>query len=243
MASRPLALITGATRGIGAATARELSNTHETLLGGRDTAALVALALDLSGAQPWPVDLTDPEALAESVAGIDELDVLVHSAGTITIASLADSPVDVWRRTMELNVIAVAELTRLLLPALRAAKGRVVLVNSGQGLSARADWGAYAASKYALRAYADVLRAEEAEHGVRVTSVFPGRTGTDMQRGVRIAEGGEYEPRNYLEADTVAAAIAYAVRAPDDAQVLEMSVRPALAPQRQSSDESEATAD
>src|ERR1700761_1435263 len=125
MASRPLALVTGATRGIGAATARALCETHELLLGGRDTAALVALALELPGAQPWPVDLTDPEALAEAVNGIDELDVLVHSAGTITIASLADSPADVWRQTMELNVIAVAELTRLLLPALRAAKGRV----------------------------------------------------------------------------------------------------------------------
>jgi NADP-dependent 3-hydroxy acid dehydrogenase YdfG len=226
MEIRPLALITGATRGIGAATARELSNTHETLLGGRDTAALVSLALELPGAQPWPVDLTDADALAESVAGIDVLDVLVHSAGTITIASLADSSVDVWRRTMELNVIAVAELTRLLLPALRAAKGRVVLVNSGQGLSARRDWGAYAASKFALRAYADVLRAEEAEHGVRVTSVFPGRTGTDMQRAVREAEGGEYEADSYLEPSTVAEAVAYAVRAPADAQVLDLAVRP-----------------
>jgi NADP-dependent 3-hydroxy acid dehydrogenase YdfG len=227
MASRPLALVTGATRGIGAATARALCETHELLLGGRDTAALVALALELPGAQPWPVDLTDPEALVEAVNGIDELDVLVHSAGTITIASLADSPADVWRQTMELNVIAVVELTRLLLPALRAAKGRVVLVNSGQGLSARADWGAYAASKWALRAYADVLRAEEGEHGVRVTSLFPGRTGTDMQRGVRVAEGGEYEPDNYLDPDTVGAAVAYAVRAPDDAQVLDLALRPA----------------
>ncbi|HEX5404030.1 MAG TPA: SDR family oxidoreductase [Pseudonocardiaceae bacterium] len=232
MATRPLALVTGATRGIGAAVARELCTSHELLLGGRDTAALVALALELPGAQPWPVDLTDAEALAESVAGIDELDVLVHSAGTITIASLADSSVDVWRRTMELNVIAVAELTRLLLPALRAVQGRVVLVNSGQGLSARADWGAYAASKHALRGYAEALRAEEAEHGVRVTSVYPGRTGTDMQRGVREAEGGEYEPDNYLAADTVAAAVAWAVRAPDDAQVLDVSVRPAVAAQR-----------
>lgn len=196
------------------------------LLGGRDDAALAELAAALPGARPWPVDVTDPAALSVAVRGIQRLAVLVHSAGTITIAPLADTSVDVWRRTMEVNVVAVAELTRLLLPALRAARGRVVLVNSGQGLQAREHWGAYAASKFALRAYADVLRAEEAPHGVRVTSVFPGRTGTDMQRGVRAAEGGAFEPDSYLRPDTVAAAIRFAVDAPADAQVPELVLRP-----------------
>ena len=101
-----------------------------------------------------------------------------------TIAPLADTPVDVWRQTMELNVIAVAELTRLLLPALRARpRAGSCWSTRGRASAARPHWGAYAASKFALRAYADVLRAEEAEHGLRVTSVFPGRTDTDMQRG------------------------------------------------------------
>jgi NADP-dependent 3-hydroxy acid dehydrogenase YdfG len=196
------------------------------LLGGRDAAALTELAATLPGARPWPVDVTDPAALSVAVQGIARLDVLVHSAGTITIAPLADTSVDVWRRTLEVNVVAVAELTRLLLPALRAARGRVVLVNSGQGLQAREHWGAYAASKFASRAYADVLRAEEAPHGVRVTSVFPGRTATDMQRGVRAAEGGAFEPDSYLRPDTVAAAIRFAVAAPADAQVPELVLRP-----------------
>jgi NADP-dependent 3-hydroxy acid dehydrogenase YdfG len=196
------------------------------LLGGRDAAALGALADELPGARPWAVDLTDPAALATAVEGIDRLDVLVHSAGAIRIAAIADTPVDVWRQIMDVNVVAVAELTRLLLPALRAARGRVVLVNSGQGLRASAHWGAYAASKFALRAFADVLRDEEAGHGVRVTSVFPGRTGTDMQREVRAAEGGEYQPDSYLRVTSVANAIRFAVQAPDDAQIPELVMRP-----------------
>jgi NADP-dependent 3-hydroxy acid dehydrogenase YdfG len=221
-----VALVTGASQGIGAATARVLAESHDVLLGGRDEAALTELAARLPGARPWPVDLTGPAALTGAVDGIERLDVLVHSAGTITIAPLGETSVDVWRRTLELNVVAVAELTRLLLPALRAARGRVVLVNSGQGLAAREHWGAYAASKFALRAYADVLRAEESAHGVRVTSVFPGRTATGMQRGVRAAEGGEFEPERYLRPETVAGAIRFAVDAPDDAQVPELVLRP-----------------
>jgi NADP-dependent 3-hydroxy acid dehydrogenase YdfG len=221
-----VALVTGASKGIGAATARVLAESHDVLLGGRDEAALTELAAQLPGTRPWPVDLTDPAALTGAVDGIERLDVLVHSAGTITIAPLGETSVDVWRRTLDLNVVAVAELTRLLLPLLRAARGRVVLVNSGQGLAAREHWGAYAASKFALRAYADVLRAEESAHGVRVTSVFPGRTATGMQRGVRAAEGGEFEPDSYLRPETVAGAIRFAVDAPADAQVPELVLRP-----------------
>jgi NADP-dependent 3-hydroxy acid dehydrogenase YdfG len=204
-----------------------LADSHDVLLGGRDTAALAALAAELPGARPWPVELTDSAALARATADIDRLDVLVHSAGVARVGPLPDTPVDVWRQTMELNVVAVAELTRLLLPALRAARGRVVLINSGQGQRASAGWGAYAASKFALRAYADVLRTEEEPNGLRVTSVFPGRTGTDMQRAVRAAEGGEYEPDLYLQARSVATAVRFVVHAPPDAQIPELAVRPA----------------
>jgi NADP-dependent 3-hydroxy acid dehydrogenase YdfG len=226
-ATRPLALVTGASRGIGAATARALADSHDVLLGGRDTAALADLAGALPGARPWPVDLTDESSVTAAVAGIDTLDVLVHSAGMAEIGPLSGTSVDVWRRTFDVNVIAVAELTRLLLPALRAAKGRVILVNSGQGRRASPGWGAYAASKFALSAFADVLRAEEETSGVRVTSVFPGRTDTDMQRGVRAAEQGEYEPGRYLRPDSVAAAIRFVVTGPADAAIPDVSIRPA----------------
>lgn len=224
MTDRPLALVTGASRGIGAAVATALAASHDVLLGGRDLDALARRAAELPGARPWPVELTDPEALAAATSGIDELAVLVHSAGMVSLGPLAATTVDVWRRTLELNVTAVAELTRLLLPALRAARGHVVLVNSGSGLRARPNWGSYAASKFALRAYADVLRAEEPT--LRVTTIYPGRTATDMQRGVRAAEGDEFEPDRYLRPESVAAAALTAIQATPDAHLTDLTLRP-----------------
>jgi NADP-dependent 3-hydroxy acid dehydrogenase YdfG len=222
--SRPVALITGASRGIGAAVARVLAPTHDLLLGGRDEQALAELAGELESARAWPVELTDSEALAAATEGVTRLDVLVHSAGVAELGPLAETTADVWRRTLDLNVVAVAELTRLVLPLLRAARGHVVLINSGAGLRASPDWGVYAASKFALRAYGDVLRAEEED--LRVTSVHPGRVDTDMQRGVREQESGDYQPHLYLHADSVARAVATAVNASEDAHVTEVVVRP-----------------
>lgn len=224
---KPVALVTGASRGIGAAVARALAPGHDLLLGGRDQTALAALAAELPGSRAWPVELTDAAALAEATAGIERLDVLVHSAGVGLLGTVADTPAATWRRQFEVNVVAVAELTRLLLPALRAARGRVVLVNSGAGLAARPGWGSYAASKFALRAFADALRAEEAAAGVRVTSVHPGRVDTDMQRAVVAHEGGEYDPGSYLRPESVAGAVLLAVTAPPDAALTEMVLRPA----------------
>ncbi|MFI9008577.1 SDR family oxidoreductase [Actinosynnema sp. NPDC053489] len=221
---RAVALVTGASRGIGAAVARALAPTHELLLGGRDEAALAELAGTLPAARPWPVELTDPDALAAATGGLTRLDVLVHSAGVAELGPLADVTAATWRRTLDVNVVAVAELTRLALPLLRAARGHVVLINSGAGLRANPDWGVYAASKFALRAYADVLRAEEPD--LRVTSVHPGRVDTDMQRGVRAQESGDYQPHLYLTADSVARAVATAVTAADDAHFTEVVVRP-----------------
>ncbi len=227
---RPLALVTGASRGIGAAVARALAPRYDLLLGGRDGDALAAMAGELPGSRPWPVELTDPEALAAATAGIGSLDVLVHSAGVSHIGTVADTPAAVWRGQFEVNVVAIAELTRLLLPALRAARGHVVLINSGAGLSARPGWGAYAASKFALRAFGDSLRAEEAPNGVRVTSVHPGRTATDMQRAVRVAEDAPYEPTRYLAPESVAGVVLVAVAAPQDAHLTQVVLRPVERP-------------
>ncbi|HKS46312.1 MAG TPA: SDR family oxidoreductase [Amycolatopsis sp.] len=221
-----LALVTGASRGIGAAVARALASSYRVLLGGRDADALAKQAVDLPGAEPWPVDLTDFDALRRATAEIDRLDVLVHSAGVAELGTVAESEPSAWRANFEVNVVAVAELTRLLLPALRAARGHVVVINSGQGLTARARWGPYAASKFAARAFADVLRAEEEGNGIRVTSVFPGRTDTGMQRAVSTAEAKEYSPEEYLRPDSVAKAVFAAVSASADAHLTELTIRP-----------------
>ncbi|MGW4411526.1 SDR family oxidoreductase [Nonomuraea sp. NPDC004702] len=226
MTERPTALVTGASRGVGEAVARALGPTHHVILGGRDESALARLAAELPDARPWPVELT---RLTEAdVDGVERLDVLVHSAGIALLGRIAGQPVGNWRTTMELNVVAVAELTRLLLPALRRARGHVVCVNSGAGQRANPEWASYAASKFALRAFADALRLEEPE--LRVTTVYPGRVATDMQRGVRAQEGGAYEPDKYLTPETVARAVLATINAGPDAHLTELTIRPSAGP-------------
>ncbi|MGW4246130.1 SDR family oxidoreductase [Nocardia sp. NPDC004722] len=220
----PTALITGASRGLGAAIARELAPTHRLLLGARSPQALEPILGELPGSTGWPVELTDYAAVARAVEGIERLDVLVHNAGIADLGTIADSTVAQWRNTLEGNLIAVAELTRLLLPALRAANGHVVLINSGAGLRANPGWGVYAASKFGLRAFGDALRLEEPS--LRVTSVHPGRIDTDMQREIIAGEGRAYEPREFLTAETVARAVRNAVETPRDAHPTEIVLRP-----------------
>ncbi|NMD63091.1 UNVERIFIED_ORG: NADP-dependent 3-hydroxy acid dehydrogenase YdfG [Nocardia globerula] len=220
---RPTALITGSSRGLGAAIARELAPTHDLVLGARSAASLEAITAELPGSTSWPVDLTDYDAVTASVP-VNKLNVLVHNAGIADLGTIEESSVDQWRRTFEANVIAVAELTRVLLPALRAGGGHVVLINSGAGLRANAGWGSYAASKFALRAFGDALRLEEPS--LRVTSIHPGRIDTDMQREIVAGEGGNYEPSSFLKASTVARAVRTAVETPADAHPTEVVLRP-----------------
>lgn len=220
MTERPIALVTGASRGVGAATARALAPTHHVILGGRDASALAELAASLPSAEVWAAELTGRfEAPA-----VERLDVLVHSAGVVTLGTVAETPAAVWRDTFEVNVVAAVELTRQLLPALRAAQGHVVCVNSGAGLQANPSWGSYAASKFALRAFADALRQEEP--ALRVTTVYPGRIATDMQRSVRDQEGAAFESEKYLEAETVARAVLAAITAGPDAHLTDLTLRP-----------------
>ncbi|WP_336086301.1 SDR family oxidoreductase [Nocardia sp. SSK8] len=219
------ALITGASRGLGAAIARELAPTHELLLGARSADALAPILAELPDATGWPVPLTDYAAVAEAAGRLERLDVLVHNAGIADLGTVARSSVEQWRNTLEVNLIAVAELTRVLLPALRRANGHVVLINSGAGMRAHPGWGSYAASKFGLRAFADALRQEEPT--LRVTSIFPGRIDTDMQREIVAGEGREYHPAEFLTPETVAAAVRNAVDTPRDAHPTEIVLRPA----------------
>ncbi|MEU5841041.1 SDR family oxidoreductase [Rhodococcus sp. NPDC047139] len=221
---RPTALVTGGGRGLGAAIARELAPAHDLILGGRRRESLDAILEELPDATPWPVDLLDHEAVAAAVSDIGRLDVLVHNAGVAELGTVADSEPRQWRETFEANVVAAVALTQLLLPALRAAKGHVVLINSGAGLRARPGWGAYAASKFALRAFGDALREEEP--ALRVTSIHPGRIDTDMQRAIIASEGRDYDPSQFLSPGSVARAVRQAVEAPVDTHPTEIVLRP-----------------
>ncbi|MFD7440112.1 SDR family oxidoreductase [Streptomyces sp. NPDC059909] len=217
---RPRALVTGASRGIGAAIARALAPTHDVLLGGRDPRSLEALARELPGrARPWVADLSHPDGLAEATAGVDRLDVLVHNAAVAEPGTIARTPLDVWQRVFAVNLFSAAELTRLLLPSLRHSRGHVVLINAGSGLRITSNRGPYVASKHALRGFADALRTEEKLNGVRVTSIHPGPTDTDLQRSAAERAGREYHPDQFLRPESVAAVVLNAVLAPSDATV------------------------
>jgi NADP-dependent 3-hydroxy acid dehydrogenase YdfG len=217
------ALITGASRGIGAAIADALAPTHTLFLAGRSSPALQATAERL-GATPLPLDVTDTDSIQAAAAAVGELNVLVHNAGVSLPGRVADSTVDQWRTTFDVNVFGAVAVTLALLPALRRADGQVVFINSGAGRTASENMASYSASKFALRTFADSLRLSEPT--LRVTTVYPGRTDTDMQRELVSFEGGDYDAGRLLRADTVAAVVAQAINTPADGHLNEVILRP-----------------
>ncbi|CAM3840444.1 SDR family oxidoreductase [Deinococcus frigens] len=223
--TQPVTLITGASGGIGSALARALAGTHTLILAGRGGETLDDLCA-ATGGRPLVLDLTRPDTFADALAGLGRVSNVVHNAGVVELGAVAGQDHGVWTHTLAVNTVAPAELTRLLLPDVRQERGTFVFVNSGAGLSAGAGWGSYAASKFALCALADALRAEETGNGVRVTSVYPGRTATEMQRKVRSQEGAEYAPEEFIDPHTLAATIAFILNAPRDAALTDLTVRP-----------------
>jgi NADP-dependent 3-hydroxy acid dehydrogenase YdfG len=219
----PTAMITGAAGGLGSAIATALAHTHTLFLAGRPSARLDEVA-EQFGATTWPIDLGDVDDIPAVVEPIVELDVLIHNAGVAYPGRVAESTVDEWQATMAVNVVGAVALTLALLPALRAAGGHVVFINSGAGINASPGLASYSASKFALRGFADSLRNDE--RSLRVTSVHPGRIATIMQEGLVAYEGGDYDPSRYLQPETVAKVVADAVNAPPDAHIHEVVVRP-----------------
>lgn len=225
-------LITGASGAIGGAVAEILHEAgHHVILTGRSAERLEETARRVAGTtggervRALVLDLTDPRRIEGSfnAGSLPPLDGVVHSAGDLSLGTVAETRADDWVRLLLVNTAAPAELTRLLLPSVRAARGHIVFVNSGSGLRARPEWSAYAASKHGLKAIADSLRAEEPE--IRVTSVYPGRTASEMQRRTREYEGEEYDANAFMSPETVARVIVNALETPRDATVTDVSVR------------------
>ena len=223
-------LITGAGSGIGAATDRRLAERGDTLvLVARSSERADALREQFPGSRALVADLADPAGIEAALASQDvpvSLESVLHVAGVVDIGAVSELTPDLWRNTIDVNLLAPAELTRICLPALRAAQGHVVFVNSGSGFHAGPRWSSYAASKHGLRALGESLRAEERDHGVRVTSVYPGRVATAMQQKVHEQEGKTYDPSEWIDADSVATTILAALDLPRDAEITDLSVRP-----------------
>ncbi|RYJ23019.1 L-fuco-beta-pyranose dehydrogenase [Streptomyces sp. L-9-10] len=223
-------LITGAGSGIGAAVARRLHERGDDLiLFARDAGRAKELGSAFPGARTLVGDLANPDRLSWALAQQtlpDRLDSLLHIAGVVDLGPIGDLTPKTWHEQLNVNLVAPAELTRLLLPQLRISHGQVIFVNSGAGLSAHAEWGAYAASKHGLKALADALREEERDSGLRVTSVYPGRTASPMQVKVHQQEGKEYDAGRWIDPGSVATTILAALDLPRDARIDDVTVRP-----------------
>ncbi|MGW3627473.1 SDR family oxidoreductase [Streptomyces sp. NPDC000880] len=223
-------LITGAGSGIGAAVARRLHERgDELILLARDAGRAKELAAEYEGARTLVADLADPDRISRALGMQpmpDRLDSLLHIAGVVDLGPIVELRPKTWHQQLNANLVSPAELTRLFLPQLRAAQGHVLFVNSSAGLHAHAQWGAYAASKHGLKALADSLRNEEHGNGVRVTSVYPGRTASPMQVKVHSQEGKEYDPSHWMAPESVATTILAALDLPRDAEINDLTVRP-----------------
>ncbi len=222
-------LVTGAGSGIGAAVTDRLHQRGDTLLlAARNQERADQLAARFPGARTFVADLAAPDSL--EVPELDRLDSVLHVAGAVDLAPVAEQPWQQLREQVDVNLVAPAVLTRLTLPAVRRARGTYVFVNSSAGLSANPSWSAYAASKFGLRGFADALRGEEIEHGVRVTTVFPSRTATPMQEKVHEQEGRTYDASQWIDPDVVAAMILHVLDLAEGATIPEVTVRPLKPP-------------
>lgn len=225
-----ISVISGASSGVGRALALTLAETGATLyLLGRDEARLqeVTAKVEKSGAtaHAHAFDLTDDKAVKNFAASLARVDVLVHSAGTVSLGKVAEASVADLDTQYRINLRAPYLLTQCLLPQLKTAQGHIVFINSGAGLNAKSQWSQYAATKHGLRALADSLRAE-VNPQVRVTSIYPGRIASPMQRRVRELEGKPYDPKDFMQPEDVAQQVKAALSAPPSAQVHDLSIRP-----------------
>jgi NAD(P)-dependent dehydrogenase (short-subunit alcohol dehydrogenase family) len=231
-----VAVVTGAAGAIGRAIgARLLAGGADVCLVGRTQQSLEqSTSPDCSSADRmhfYPVDLEDEAGVRRLCADVERrhrsIDFLVHCAGALSLDLMRDARVEDFDRQYRVNVRAPFLLTQMLLPQVIDCRGQIVFVNSSAGLHGRKGAGHYSASKHALRGLADSLRDEVNERGVRVLSVFLGRTASRMQVAVHQREGRPYNPGVLLQPDDVAAVVVHALALPRTAEVTDINVRPA----------------
>jgi short-subunit dehydrogenase len=233
----PVAVVTGASGGVGKAIAQALAKTGATLcLVGRNLESLGAgveeVCVRSSQVRCYRTDLTvdeDIHSLKDSLAAdFGCVDILIHSAGVISLGRIEDASIGDFERQYKTNVRAPYALTQALLPLIKVRRGQIVFINSSVGLSAKANLGSYAATKHALKAVADSLREEVNTNEVRVLSLFLGRTATSMQAAVHAIEGKTYHPELLLQPDDVASVVINALSLPRTAEVTDISMRPLI---------------
>jgi NADP-dependent 3-hydroxy acid dehydrogenase YdfG len=231
-ARKRIALVTGASSGIGAAAVRALAVAGlDTIAAARRVARCEELATEVGG-RALRLDVADPDSVGELAAQISELDVVVHSAGgALGLEPIDDADEDGWRQMWESNVAGVMRVTKALLPVLRRGiDAQIVIVGSVAGVEVYEKGGGYTAAKHAVRAVAKTLRLELLADAIRITEIAPGmvetefslvRFGGDVERAESVYEG--LEP---LRAEDVAEAIAFCVTRPPHVDVDYLGIMP-----------------
>ncbi len=223
------AVVTGASSGIGRSVAIALARRGlHVVMVGRDFAKLQKTTQEAGGATcPLEADLATEQgrrAVADQVG--PSLDVLVHCAGAYVRSEAEHLSLEQWLLLETINLHAPVLPTAACLPALRAARGQVVFMNSSAAFSAAPGLGAYAASKRGLQAAAEALRHEVNGYGVRVLSIYPGRTDTPMQQAILASEKRTAEPNTLMRPGDVATMVLAALALPQTCEVTDIMMRP-----------------
>jgi NADP-dependent 3-hydroxy acid dehydrogenase YdfG len=227
------AVVTGASSGIGAATAARLAEEgFDVVLGARRLDRLTSLA-DSIGGRALPLDVTDPSSVAAFADALDRVDVLVNNAGgAFDAAPVADADLDSWTRTYEVNVLGTVRVTKALLPALRTSgAGDVVFVSSTAGMVSYEGGASYTASKHGVHTLAETLRLELNGEPVRVIEIAPGMVRTEEFSAKRLGSSDAADAvyrgvREPLVAEDIADCIAWTVTRPHHVNIDLMVVRP-----------------
>jgi NAD(P)-dependent dehydrogenase (short-subunit alcohol dehydrogenase family) len=232
------ALIVGASGAVGKAITLALAaEGARTGLVGRRLDALQHVSLGVARGRPapvcYPADVTSDEDLArlasEVARDFENLDVLVNSAGIFSMGRVEYMDTAAFDAQYRINLRAPYALARAFLPLLRKSRGQIVFINSSLGLGAKADVAQYAATKHGLKAIAEGLREEVNRDGIRVLSVFLGRTAGEMQRGIHAREGRAYDGERLIQPRDVACIVLAALSLDRTAEVTDVTIRP-LAP-------------
>jgi NADP-dependent 3-hydroxy acid dehydrogenase YdfG len=234
--SQKIAVVTGASAGIGAATARALHREgFRLVLGARRMERLEPLVSELGGApgaEAHPLDVTDPASVRKFVSRLERVNLLVNNAGAAFGLDTVEQAVEErWRAMYELNVMGVLRMTRALLPALRASgDGHVIDVGSIAGFEVYPGGAGYTASKHAARALTRTLRLELLGEPIRVTEISPGLVDTEFSK-VRFSGDARradavYRGMTPLAAEDVAECIAFAATRPSHVNIDELVVKP-----------------
>ena len=219
------ALVTGASSGIGQAIALALA---------ADGAHIHAVARTWpqppEGWQLHSADFTveaDVKRLAAEVSNSESpLDLLIHCAGALEMGAVADFPIAQLDMMYQVNVRAPFLLTQLLLPNVTASCGQIVFINSSAAIAANTALAGYSSTKAAMKLVADCLRMEINPSGVRVMSVFPGKTASAMQQRAHELAGKPYDAENLMQPEDVAQMVLCALALPKTAEMTDLHIRP-----------------